>query len=407
MRMKSRWVLAGLAVCAVFAWDSCINSSSAPANTSFMWVATQGDQMVRTYTINQQTGAIALVGSNGSPVKAGVQPVAMAITSDHKTLFIVNSDPNSAAGNITAYTFNANGSLATAGSGVATGKDPVALAIDPGGKFLFVANRGTSGDPTSGTISVFSISGTNLTPVAGSPFLTEVTGDVSGTGPSAVAVSPAGSFVYVANQFSNTVQSFSFDSSGALSLIASYAAGANPSGLAFSRCAGVSSSTTTGSCPAADDNNLFVANSGSNDITIFTACIQVASGCSSPNGTLSQISPGSPAAAGLAPAQILVDPSADFVYAVDRGSSQVSAYGYSPATGVLSSLGAGSGGASVFAGGITSNAADNLKSFNWIVVTNNGASSVSVFRIGASGKLTGLSSGPFAVQGQPSAILLR
>ncbi len=404
MQMKSRWLLALVGPAAILMWNGCSSSSRVPSNTSLMWVATQGDQMVRTYTISQQTGAINPVGTNGTPVATGVQPTQMVISPDGKSMFIVNSGTNG-SGSVTAYTFNGNGSLAAAGSGVGAGQTPIALAIDPTGKFLFVANQGTSGDVTSGTISVFSVSGTTLTAVG--TFPTEVSGDVSGTGPSALAVSPVGSYLYVANEFTNTVESFSYDASGTLTLIADYSAGTNPTGLAFSRCAGITSSTATGSCPAADGNNLFVANSGSNDISIFSACIQISGTCNSPNGTLTQISSGSPVAAGVGPASILVDPTSDFVYAVDRGSSQVSAYQYSPATGVLTSLGNGSGGASVFSGGITQNVANSSSTFNWVVVTNNGSSTLSAFKIAATGHLVGLTSGQYSVQGQPSAILLR
>jgi 6-phosphogluconolactonase len=407
MGMKSRWVLAPVAVFAIVLWNSC--GSSSPANTSLMWVATQGDQLVRTFTINQENGKIEPVGnSNGNPVPTGVQPVQMVITPDGKTMFMVNSGANGKGGTITAYTFNGDSSLKAAGSGVTAGETPIALAVDPGGKFLFVANQGTSDDVTSGTISVFSISGTSLTQVADSPFPTEVVGDVGGSGPTGLAVSPVGNYLYVANTFSNRVQSFSYNSSsGALTLIASYTAGTNPSGLAFSRCAGITSSTSTGSCPAADGNNLFVANSGSNNVSIFSACIQVSGTCPTPNGTLTQIASGSPVAAGVDPAIIFTDPTSDFVYAVNRGSSEISEYQYSPATGVLTSLATGSGGASVFSGGITQNVSNTTSTFNWVVLTNNGASSLSVFRVPITGKLIGLSSGPYQVQGQPSAILLR
>ena len=42
--------------------------------------------------------------------------------------------------------------------------------MDSAGHFLFVANQGLQSDPTSGTISVFSIQDTTLTEVPGSPF---------------------------------------------------------------------------------------------------------------------------------------------------------------------------------------------------------------------------------------------
>jgi 6-phosphogluconolactonase (cycloisomerase 2 family) len=402
--MKSRWVLAAVAAIAILAGGSCSGSH----NKSMMWIATQGDQMVRTYTISQESGGVIAVGnSNGSPAATGVQPVEMALAPGGQTMFIVNSGANGTAGSITAYTVASNGSLKAAGSGVAAGETPLSLAVDPGGKFLFVANQGTSGDVTSGTISVFSISGTSLSQVAGSPFPTEIAGDVGSTGPSAVVASPAGNYLYVANAFNSSVESFSFDASGTLTLIARYPVGTNPSGLAFSRCAGVTSSTTTASCSAADGNNLFVSNSGSNNITIFSACIQVSGTCSSPNGTLAEIPSGSPVPAGLGPAMILIDPTTDFVFVVNRVSSQISQYQYSPMTGVLTFLGNASGGASVFSGGITDNIANVTNTFNWVVSTNNGASNVTIFRVSIAGRLTALSTGPFPLPSQPSAILVK
>jgi DNA-binding beta-propeller fold protein YncE len=206
MGMKSRWVLAVLAIAPVFGFNSCSGSNAISTTTSFMWVATQGDQMVRSYTISQTDGAISPTGTNGTPVPTGVQPEAMVIAPNGGAMFIAN-----AGGTVTAYTVNGDGTLAAAGSPANAGSMPVALATDPAGKFLFVANQGTATDLTSGTISVFAISGTSLS-LAGT-FPTELPTDISGSSPSGLAVSPAGSYLYVANQFSNNVQSYSYDAS--------------------------------------------------------------------------------------------------------------------------------------------------------------------------------------------------
>jgi 6-phosphogluconolactonase (cycloisomerase 2 family) len=400
MGMKSRWVLAVLAIAPVFGFNSCSGSNAISTTTSFMWVATQGDQMVRSYTISQTDGAINPTGTNGTPVPTGVQPEAMVIAPNGGAMFIAN-----AGGTVTAYTVNGDGTLAAAGSPANAGSMPVALATDQAGKFLFVANQGTATDLTSGTISVFAISGTSLS-LAGT-FPTELPTDISGSGPSGLAVSPAGSYLYVANQFSNNVQSYSYDASGNLTLIGTYSAGTNPAGLAFSRCAGVAPNTTTAVCPVSDDNNLFVANSGSNNLSIFSACIQVSASCVAPDGTLAAIPSKATVGAGVGPAAILINRTSDYVYAVDRGSSQVSEYQYSPATGVLTPLATGSGGASVFSGGITFNVANNTNTFNWVVLTNNGSSNLSTFQVAVTGKLIAPTTGTYAVQGQPSAILLR
>jgi 6-phosphogluconolactonase (cycloisomerase 2 family) len=122
---------------------------------------------------------------------------------------------------------------------------------------------------------------------------------------------------------------------------------------------------------------------------------------------LTEIPSKSPVSAGSNPATIFVNRTSDFVYAVDRGSSQVSQYQYSPATGVLTPLATSSGGASVFSAGITSNIANNTGTFNWVVATNNGSSSLSIFQVATTGKLIAPSTAQYSVQGQPSAILLR
>jgi 6-phosphogluconolactonase (cycloisomerase 2 family) len=420
MGMKSRWMPVVLGIAPVLLLNSCSSSNNVSSSTSFMWVATQGDQMVRSYTISQKNGAINPIGTNGTPVATGAQPQAMIITPDGKAMFIANAD-----GTITGYTVNGDGTLTSAGSPVNAGSVPVALVADRTSKFLFVANQGSANDVTSGTISVFAISGTSLTQVPNSPFPTETANAVSGTGPSAIAVSPVGNYLYVATEFTNAVLGFSYDGSGTITPLPApqqnpcgawapgfcLPTGTNPSGLAFSRCAGITSATATAACTVADDNNLFVSNSGSNNISIFSACIQVSATCggggTAPDGTLTEIPSKSPVAAGVGPAAIFVNPTSDFVYAVDRGSSQVSEYQYSPATGVLTPLATGSGGASVFSGGITSNIANNTSTFNWVVVTNNGSSNLSTFQVAASGKLIAPSSSLYAVQGQPSAILLR
>lgn len=358
--------------------------------------------MVRAYTINLATGAISQVGN---AVGTGVQPTAVVLTPDAKSLFIANSSDDS----ITAYTVKTDGSLTAQGSTTSTGHTPVALAIDPAGSFLFVA------DQTSGDISVFKISGTTLAAVAGSPFLTQTSGSPI-SGPSAVVASATGNFLYVANQFTSTVLGFSYDANGVLTPLPSSGlnpcglgapgycvpVGANPAGLAFSRCAGITKPTA--SCPTSDGNNLFVANAGSNNVSIFSACMQASATCATANGTLTPITSSATVPAGTGPSVFMIHPAANFVYVVDRGSNQVSEYTYSPATGGLSPMGStGSTASQPFSGGITANTSNN----NWVYVTNNNASSLSAYStVGAAGKLVPLSSGTIAVPGQPSAILV-
>src|SRR5262249_8522770 len=148
---------------------SCSNSTNVKT-TGYVWVATSGDQKLSVFAVSLGSGATSPVGSQ---VATGAQPSAIAMTPDRKLLFVANATDNTVA----IYTINSDQSVKPACASaqgcttatVPSGLTPVALAVDPAGKFLFVANQGTFVDPTSGTISVFSISGTTLTEVSGSP----------------------------------------------------------------------------------------------------------------------------------------------------------------------------------------------------------------------------------------------
>ena len=498
MRMKFRWVLAGSVVLLAVGLNSCTSSNGTNPNggTGFMWVTTQGDQMVTSYNINLSTGAASQVGK---AVATGVQPVAMVISPDAHSLFVANSQDNT----ISAYTVNSDGSLTSAGAPIAVpGQTPVAMAMDPSGTLLFVANQG------SGTVSVFKASGASLTAatanvsgpppcspaansssfetdpnttsfvvdtanpatlsnfsltsnvatftispaistqflscgkvavsgiaapnaflngvwtVSGTPTtaqlmlniphadvttLTPISGTASqiipDAGPVALAVPPGGGYLYIANQVENTVTAFPYsaDTSGNITVSAQvpnspFSAGTNPSGLAFSRCAGTTQVSTN--CPtAAPPGYLFVANSGSNNISIFSACVQVTTTCPSADGTLTQIG-SSPVGAGTRPVSFMVSPARDLVYAVDNGSFQVSEYKYSPATGALSGQTPASisTGSSPLTGSITQDG-------NWVFVPNNGGSSLSGFGVSTSGALSVGTS--ISLAGQPSAVLIR
>jgi 6-phosphogluconolactonase (cycloisomerase 2 family) len=412
MRTKSRWVLAATVVFGLAAMIGCANAKNNRGNGT-VWVATQGDQKLTSFSINLGTGALSQVGHQ---VSTGVTPAALAMSADAKTVFLANAGD----GTIGAYPINSDGSLgANSCNSCKVGLNPVALAADPTGTVVFVANQGIFADNTSGTVSVV-----NISSGAAVTFPTETPADTTGTGPSGVAISPV-SFscnagggaqtcytLYVTNQFTNTVTSYNYYLSNGTFNIAAvngpYTAGANPTALAFSRCAGVSSKTQH--CATNDGNNLFVANAGSNDVTIFTACIQAIGPCTNATpGTLLP-NPGT-SSAGIGPVSLIVNPVADFVYSVDQKSDQISQFSYSPATAVLTALtpAAVSTALTPVGGGVTSDGST-------VVVPNSGSSNVSVYRVSlpsstgassASGRLIPANPATVSLSGQPSAVLVR
>ena len=432
MRMKSGWALA-LAIASLGIFNSCSSSKNAITGTGIVWVATTGDQMITTFTINEGSGASSQVGSGTA---SGAQPSNMLLTGDRKFLFVANMDvpdpscdPNHTitgtpfCNEVRAFSVNTDGTLKAIGNPVVVSPPAssaqgsrVGLAVDPKNSFLFVTNQGNSGqlgqtNTVPGTIYVLAISSSGLT--LSSSASSAVPGDFTGNGPSAIAVAPVGNFLYVSNFFTNTVAAFSYDTStGAINTlpISVMGTGTNPAGVAFSKCAGGSAFNTN--CTASDGDNLFVANSGlSNNISVFSACIEVTPICSAADGTLREIS-GSPFPAnGIGPTSFIIDPLLNFVYVVDTQSNEISQFKYSPATGALTALSPAtvSTGTSPGPGGITSDG-------SFVMVPDTGASQIDIFRVNntasstgsaATGRLSRPGTSSITLANQPTAAIVR
>jgi len=399
MRIRS-WVLAMLAVMPVVVFNSCSNGNNQTTpGTGFLWVATTGDELLSSFTIDLSSGAVSSVRSSAP---TGPQPTAVALTPDGKTFFVSNLGDDT----IAVYTVNqTDGTLTVpcpssqSNCTIVTfpaGPTPVAMTIDPTGSLLFVANQGNSGvfgqaGAVPGTISVFSIAHLDQPPLV---FPSALPGDISGNGPTALAIPNApgsGNYLYVADQFSSVVAVYSYDSGGNLALLNSYPVAANPTALAFSR---IVLNTNR-------DNFLFVSNTGSNQVSVFSACVAPSLNCGAPTGVLSQVSP-SPFSAPTGPGPILVDPAFDWVYVIERHSFQVSQFAFAPATGGLTALSpaTASTGSGPVSGGVTSDG-------NWVFIANGGASNVSAFGVSSIGKLSPANTSTIILANQPSAILIR
>jgi hypothetical protein len=100
-----------------------------------------------------------------------------------------------------------------------------------------------------------------------------------------------------------------------------------------------------------------------------------------------------------------VDQGADFVYVVDRGSNQISAFSYNSSVGSLTPGSVTTApGTSVFSGGaITPIFGNDPNTRNWLVIT--GPQTLTTFGTGSDGSLTPSSSPQFSRQ--PSAIFIR
>ncbi len=202
----------------------------------FLFVANQGSNNISVFTINQSTGIITPIA--GSPFSTAVGPTGLAVSGNH--LFVANQG----AGVVSAYSFDStSGALsAVSGSPFTAGLTPTALDVDPAGQFLYVA------DQVGHAVLGFSVKDGQLTPLTGSPFAT-------GSAPVSVRVHRSGKFLYVANSGDNNVSGFVIDSAGALSAVSGspFTVGTTPSFL---------STDSKGRL-------LFVANQGSGNISVF------------------------------------------------------------------------------------------------------------------------------------------
>jgi len=326
-----------------------------------LFIIAQGTSTVGSFQIGGG-GALTL---NSTNFGTGADPQAILTDSQRRYAFVLNNAGLGLQGGVFQYTIdrskgtlavvqapNASSNITGPVSPVFTGRVPVAMAIDPKDNFVFVANSVDS------TISVFSLDQTDgaLTEVTGSPFT---------TGATPVSLVARGSTLFVANQGAGTVSSYAFDSKGALTLNGTPAA--------------VGSNTTA---IQADSGGsvVFVADGTANTVTALSAS---ASGLTATSNS---------ATVGTAPSNLYVDPS-NHLYVANSGSNNVSAFtiGSGGALTPISGSPYSVGNAPSF---ITSNSGGSI-----LFVANKGSANVSSFQIGGGGSLTAASGSPYAASG--------
>lgn len=385
---KSRGVL-GIAVLALLGVLLSCGSSSTPApgptGTAALFIATQGDKKVSSFSIDLSTGKAT---AESTPVDTGDFPIAMLITPKGDAVFLVNRD----SGDISRYSVQSDGTLKSAGSSQTTGApNPVALATDQNGTFLFVVNQGPFGVLNSSSISVFKISSSaGLTP-AGAPVAV-------GDDAVAVAVTPDAKYVFVTNRAPGFVRSFAVDGNGGLTEVpgSPFTAGTSPSGLAV---------TPENSKNPVPQFFLYVANAGSDNVSVFEICDKGTTEClpQSPGTLLDNVN-GSPFAVGTEPVAIALTPTTGtYLYVVNKGSNQISEFKTAPVTGVITALSQTS-----ISTGVTPLAITEASGGQNVFVANSGASSVSSMIVGdTTTGVLGVGSGPITTSNTPVAVAVK
>ncbi len=351
--MKYRVLVGLLVLVGLGSWVSCGGySSSTPPNpgvtgTGFVFVATQGDNKLSPFIIDQAAGKVT---SNGNGVATGSLPSAAIMTPAGDAIFVANQSSN----DISRFSIKADGTLTAVTPTISVGganSNPIAMAMDAAGKFLFVLNQGAFGVPNGGSVAVFSI-GQN----AG---LTAVGTTTALDNASAIAVTPDGKFLYVTDSLVSTIVGYSVDANGGMAVLTDFPApqaptAGNPLGtpggipiLNATTPMGLVTTPDDAKSPSANPIFLYVANAGTGQISAYEICDKPSLNCSNAAadpGDLLEIT-GSPFAAGGEPGSMVIvspavvtPPAGTFLYAADKKLNRVLQYSISAVTGTLSQL---------------------------------------------------------------------
>jgi 6-phosphogluconolactonase (cycloisomerase 2 family) len=331
---------------------------------------------IETYAADSETGALR-VGPAPVP-SGGVNPVALAVTSDYQNLYVANAGTGSGGSSVVHFDIAANGVLTMKETAsFSTAVSPVSLAVNAAATDLFVAYNGSGANPSQ--LAVFPISsgapgssagavtlavpghlndvvvptgvdvlangsavyvigydqsaynpGGTVTSTANPGWiwgytvgsggaLTPVSGSPweAGVKPTSVVSDPANRFVYVTDFASNELVGYIVQSTGVLDFMVSgpYKTGSEPQAVTV------------------DPRGLFVyvANSLDSSISAYDITLSTGAPSTAVNATGSSAN-----ATDTTPVAVIVDPSLGrFAYTANLQGNSVSGFRLDPVTGTL------------------------------------------------------------------------
>lgn len=329
--------------------------------------------VINQYSVDYQSGAIVQFGT---PVAAGVNPVASVAAPNATAIYVVNQGDST----VQEFAVGTDGTLTSKNTYKTTGNTPTAIAIDSAGKFLFVTctyqGTNTSG---AGALSVFPIGSDNS--------LGSATNIDIGNNPVGVAVANFNPTVYVVDQEpATTPQVLAFaenTTSGALTPVsgttatAGFPAGVQPSAIA---------EDPTG-------RFVYVTDRAANQLIGYIVTT---------GGGLQAMVNG-PFATGLYPVAILTDPRGKYVYVANYNARSISAYTLNTGTGTPSAV----AGAAVLTDPNPVAIALDPALGIYLYTANNLASTVTGEQLNAStGVLTAITNSPFPASGNPTSVVI-
>lgn len=274
----------------------------------------------------------ALVPISGSPVAAGNNPVKIIASPNGLNIYVLNQGDST----IQRFVVDEGSGKLTSKNTYATGSHPTAMAIDPAGKFLYVTftyqTGYSSAKPGPGGVDIF--------PVSSDYSLGSPTVQVLGNNPVDVAATNFNNHVYIIDAEPATtsggaagwILAFSENAStGALSPIGKTTISVDSTGKSVATGYGAG---TNPSAIATDPASrfLYVTDRATNQLY----------GNIIISGGLLQPMQNSPFATGLLPSAVTVDPRGKYLFVANYNDNTVSAYAIDQPTGAPSgSVGSG------------------------------------------------------------------
>jgi len=391
MRTRFTWIVAILVLVAIGFLVACSTKYSSSSN-GLVVVPSQGSAVMETFSLNLANGATSQINNVNGPPTPGL-PTSVILDPAGAFAYVIMQQSAALVPSVTGIGVFPIGSNGKLGSGTTTPLNntvggtpvlPVALAIDSAGKFLFVADSSNNGAP--GTVSVFAVSSGTLTEVPGSPFPLPVEPGGSTASTLALAVTPTvypGQFSYCSGHTPPTTENL-YVTDSANYVLLNYSVDLSTGALTLLPYSTSSPGIPTDQVPsgvAVDPCNRFVyvANSRTNDVSAYTICSAInllsTPPCPIADFSLNPVA-GTPASAGNSPGPMAVDAYGSFLYVVNTGSSNVSGYRINSSNGTLTPFNGGPVAAGLGANSIAVRGDDS-----WVFVANTNATSVSQYAI--------------------------
>jgi 6-phosphogluconolactonase (cycloisomerase 2 family) len=420
MLKKTGVVVAVAGMCALSLFlASCGSSSSRP--TGLLYVLSQAENNVSSYTIDLDNGNLSLITENmpgTCPTAPCGVPLSISLDPTGATAFVLNQQT------ISGYTIGSDGSVSAPSTAATLGQTALAMTRDTAGAFIFLISvSSTTATPTDcpdmngaygsdcPLISVFNTKPGSTTATLASSFplsrvptaLSVITFTPPGGSTAQTLLFVTSNLDLTSNHNDNELSVYAVDSAGNLAEQPNspYTAQVNP-GTVIAVNTNPVGQTTGGVF-------VYVGSQGAvtGSVSEFQLCTQLTSGtlsCTQADVTNNLLlSIGTPVTVGMNPESMIVDPTNSFLYVACTGSNQVYGFHMTTGTGKLGPLTPPSvpTGASPVGLAIHPNYNNGAE---FLYVSNNTGSSITGFDLEVS---TGTLSSPQTVlfyPGEPSGI---